>query len=78
MLEAARLSQAAAAQEVSITPLTSYTVQEGDSLWAIAGNPRVYNNPYLWTRLYTANRTGLEDPEDPNLIEPGMVIEIPR
>ncbi|GHV88238.1 hypothetical protein AGMMS50267_05980 [Spirochaetia bacterium] len=51
-----------------------YTVKEGDSYWSIAANPLVYNNPWLWRRLYEANRDKMEDPNNPNLIEPGMVI----
>ncbi|GHV81868.1 hypothetical protein AGMMS49991_04260 [Spirochaetia bacterium] len=54
-----------------------YTVKAGDNLWDIAANPLIYNNPWLWHRLYEANRDKLEDPNNPNLIESGIVIEIP-
>jgi nucleoid-associated protein YgaU len=54
-----------------------YIVQAGDSYWSIAAKPEIYNNPRLWRRLYEANRDKLEDSGNPNLIEPGIVIEIP-
>jgi nucleoid-associated protein YgaU len=48
-----------------------------DCLWNIAGRPWVYGNPYQWRVLYNANRSKLPDPNNPNLIEPGMVLDIP-
>jgi nucleoid-associated protein YgaU len=55
-----------------------YTVRWGDSLWKIAANPGVYNNPYQWRRLYNANKRNLINPNNPHLILPGMVLVIPR
>jgi tetratricopeptide (TPR) repeat protein len=58
-----------------------YTVRtwaaEKDCLWNIAGYPWVYGNPGKWTELYEANKSKLPDPNNPNLIEPGMVLDIP-
>ena len=48
-----------------------------DCLWNIAGRPWVYGNPRQWRVLYNANRSKLPDPNNPNLIEPGMVLDIP-
>jgi hypothetical protein len=48
-----------------------------DCLWNIAGRPWVYNNPWEWRRLYDANKSRLPDPDNPDLIEPGMVLDIP-
>ena len=63
-----------------ILPAT-YTVRPwnvyGDSFWNIAGRPWVYGNPYQWRLLYNANRSKLPNPNNPNLIRPGMVIDIP-
>jgi nucleoid-associated protein YgaU len=53
-------------------------VQSGDSLWAIAGNPRIFNDPYLWPSLYSVNRDRFIDPNNPDLIEIGQVFQIPR
>jgi nucleoid-associated protein YgaU len=48
-----------------------------DCFWNIAGRPWVYNNPRQWRVLYNANKEKLPDPNNPNLIEPGMVLDIP-
>ena len=48
-----------------------------DCLWNISGRTYVYNNPWLWENLYRANREKLPDPNNPNLILPGMKLEIP-
>jgi len=48
-----------------------------DCLWNIAGYPWVYGNPYKWTELYRANKSKFPDPDNPDLIEPGMVLDIP-
>ncbi len=48
-----------------------------DCLWRIAEYPFVYNNPYKWTVLYEANKKTFRDPNNPNLIFPGQVLEIP-
>lgn len=50
---------------------TTYTVQEGDWLSKIAG--RAYGNVFAYTRIAQANNI-----QNPDLIEPGMVLKIPR
>jgi len=45
-----------------------------DCLWNIAGYPWVYGDPWKWRTLYNANKSQISDP---NVIEPGMVLEIP-
>jgi hypothetical protein len=47
----------------------------GDCLWNIAD--WFYNNPWRWKELYAANKHKLPDPENPNWIEVGTIIEIP-
>ncbi|MDR2481069.1 MAG: LysM peptidoglycan-binding domain-containing protein [Spirochaetaceae bacterium] len=58
-----------------------YTVRPwdlfGDCFWNIAGREWVYGNPYQWPLLYHANKSKLPDPNNPNLIEPGIIIDIP-
>ena len=51
--------------------------QVKDCLWNIAAKPEVYNDPAQWRRLYTANRSKFPQPDNPNLIEPGMILDIP-
>jgi nucleoid-associated protein YgaU len=49
-----------------------------DCFWNIAGRSWVYNDPLKWKILYEANKSKLEDSENPDLIHPGMIIDIPR
>ncbi len=65
-----------------ITPLPKYYVvrpwaETKDCYWNISGRPYVYNNPLLWENLYQANKSNMPKPNDPNLIMPGMKMEIP-
>lgn len=48
-----------------------------DCLWNIAGYPWVYGEPRRWRTLYEANKSKLPNPDNPNLINPGMVLDIP-
>jgi tetratricopeptide (TPR) repeat protein len=48
-----------------------------DCLWNIAGRPWAYGDPAKWRLLYDANKTKLPDPNNPNLIHPGMILDIP-
>ena len=58
-----------------------YTVRTWESfrdcLWNIAGMPWAYGDPSKWTILYSANRSQMPEPENPDLIHPGMILEIP-
>jgi len=73
---------APAAYPGAVSPLpATYTVRPWaryrDSLWTIAGYPWVYGNPHLWRVLFNANRARMPQPDNPDLIEPGFVLEIP-
>jgi len=48
-----------------------------DCLWNIAGYSWAYGDPWRWTELYEANKSKLPEPDNPHLIEPGMIIDIP-
>lgn len=48
-----------------------------DCFWNIAKNPAVYGNPFLWEKLYEANRKNLKRPSNPNLLMPKMTVIIP-
>jgi nucleoid-associated protein YgaU len=50
----------------------SYTVESGDSLWAVA--QRFYGDGNQWSRIYEANRDQLDNPD---MIQPGQVLRIP-
>ncbi|MDR2095149.1 MAG: hypothetical protein LBP76_06485 [Treponema sp.] len=48
-----------------------------DCFWNIAGYPFVYNDPFEWRRLYTANSEKLQNRQNPDIIEPGVILDIP-
>ena len=50
----------------------TYSVEAGDSLWAIA--ERFYGNGSEWGRILEANRDQIENPD---VIQPGQVLTIP-
>jgi HEPN domain-containing protein len=58
-----------------------YTVRtwrvERDCLWTIAGYSWVYGDPWKWRELYDANKDKMPEPANPDLILPGMVLDIP-
>jgi tetratricopeptide (TPR) repeat protein len=58
-----------------------YTVRSweeyGDCFWNIAGRSWVYGDPRRWPILYQANKNKIPDPKNPDLIEQGMIMEIP-
>jgi nucleoid-associated protein YgaU len=68
------------AQAGGTLPAT-YTVRlipsRRDCFWRIAEYPFVYNNPWMWKKLYEVNKSVIEDPNNPDLIEPGQVFKIP-
>ena len=59
--------------QYTVRPWVTY----GDSLWNIAGRIWAYNDPHRWRLLFEANRSRMPDPNNPDLIHPGMVLDIP-
>lgn len=52
-----------------------YRVVRGDYLWKISGKPAIFDDPWKWMRIYSANR---EEIKDPDLIFPDQRFRIPR
>lgn len=52
-------------------------ISKRDCFWRIAEFPFVYNDPWKWRLLYNANKSLLENPDNPDLIEPGQHFVIP-
>ena len=63
-------------QDRGVRQLTQfdYEVSKGDHLWGIAGKDIIYADPYMWPRIYRANRDKIEDPD---MIYPEQVLAIP-
>ncbi len=53
----------------------SYTVGVGESLWRIAGYWEIYGNSTMWSRIYEANQAEISNPD---VIQPGQILTIPR
>ena len=83
--EASILAKAAAealASVEEVIPLPKYYVvrpweDQKDCYWNISGRSYVYDNPLMWENLYHANKDKMKNPGNPDLIYPGMKIEIP-
>ena len=56
-------------------PVTiDYSVRKGDNLWNISKKSNIYDDPYMWPRIYRANRDAVNDPD---LIYPRQNLVIP-
>lgn len=53
----------------------SYTVGVGESLWRIAGYWEIYGDSTMWSRIYEANQAEITNPD---VIQPGQILTIPR
>jgi tetratricopeptide (TPR) repeat protein len=54
-----------------------YVVKRRDTLANISRLPFVYTDGAQWPVLYEANKSTLPEPDNPNLIVPGLVLRIP-
>lgn len=48
-----------------------------DCFWNISGRPVIYGDPFKWRVLYEANKDGIPDPNNPDLIMPDTILTIP-
>ena len=53
----------------------SHVVKSGECLWWIAEYEDIYNDPFMWPLIYTANKDKINDSD---LIYPGQALDIPR
>ncbi len=70
----------AAADQEAVLPefyIVRRIPERRDSFWRIAEYEFIYNNPCEWQRIFEANRDLLQDPDNPDLIQPGMRFRIP-
>jgi nucleoid-associated protein YgaU len=73
--EAPAETQAAAPAAPASGLPASYEVKRGDNLWNIAGQSRIYGNPYQWPLIYRANSDKIKDAD---LVHPGQNLAINR
>ncbi len=80
----AAIAKARTSFETLLTPLpfpryyvVRYIPERRDCFWRIAELPAVYDDPYLWPKLYEANKGVIQDPKNPDLIQPKQVFTIP-
>lgn len=52
-----------------------YTVLRSDYLWKISGKDDIYDDPYQWVKIWSANRNQINNPD---LIYPEQKFDIPR
>ncbi len=50
---------------------------ERDCLWNIAKNKAIYDDPFMWRKLYEVNKDKLPDKNNPDWVEPGIILDIP-
>ena len=55
--------------------VNNYTVEDGDTLSEISDKEKIYGDWTLWPLIYDANRNQVNDPD---LINPGQNLDIPR
>ncbi len=67
------IAQADVTQATPAVETGEYMVQKGDSLWKIS--IKAYNDGYQWTKVWEANK---EIVKNPNVIEPGTLLVLPR
>jgi nucleoid-associated protein YgaU len=48
-----------------------------DCLWNIAAKKEIYGDPWKWKAIYNANKNKLPKPGNPDLVEPGTLLDIP-
>jgi nucleoid-associated protein YgaU len=59
-------------------PIQTYTVgtwaRDRDCLWNIAKKPAIYENPFLWPKIWQGNKDQIRNPD---VIHKGQVLKIP-
>jgi len=62
------------ANAVSQTYTVVYREVATDCLWRISNREEIFDNPYLWPKIWRANRRIIQNPD---LIYPGQILAIP-
>jgi len=65
----------APAPQPSVPADDYHVVKKGECLWWIAEYSDIYNDPFMWPMIYSANKDQIKDPD---LIYPDQEFRIPR
>jgi nucleoid-associated protein YgaU len=68
------LQQVVASGEVMPTYTVGTWAKDRDCLWNIAKKPKIYNNPFLWPKIWQGNRDQIKNPD---VIRKGQKLKIP-
>jgi nucleoid-associated protein YgaU len=72
-------NQVKSLQTVLANQVKTYTVgtwrSDRDCLWNIAKKPTIYDNAWLWPKIWQGNRDQIQDPD---VIQPGQKLRIPQ
>jgi nucleoid-associated protein YgaU len=68
------LEQIIASGEIMPTYTVGTWARDRDCLWNIAKKPKIYDNPFLWPKIWQGNRDQIKNPD---VIHPGQKLKIP-
>jgi nucleoid-associated protein YgaU len=68
------LEQIIASGEIMPTYTVGTWARNRDCLWNIAKKPKIYDNPFLWPKIWQGNRDQIKNPD---VIHPGQKLKIP-
>jgi nucleoid-associated protein YgaU len=68
------LEQVVASGEIMPTYTVGTWTRDRDCLWNIAKKPKIYDNPFLWPKIWQGNRDQIKNPD---VIHPGQKLKIP-
>jgi nucleoid-associated protein YgaU len=68
------LEQIVASGEIMATYTVGTWARNRDCLWNIAKKPKIYDNPFLWPKIWQGNRDQIKNPD---VIHPGQKLKIP-
>jgi nucleoid-associated protein YgaU len=68
------LEQISASGESMPTYTVGTWARNRDCLWNIAKKPKIYDNPFLWPKIWQGNRDQIKNPD---VIHPGQKLKIP-
>jgi nucleoid-associated protein YgaU len=68
------LQQIIASGEIMPTYTVGTWARDRDCLWNIAKKPKIYDNPFLWPKIWQGNRDQIKNPD---VIKQGQKLKIP-